>query len=556
MSAVWLRMTQFESLPNELINLLFKYLNANDMFNALSNLNSRFTALLATYADYKIDFRSVSKGVYDFVCSQMNPSHVRVLYLSDKRNTCGQIQDFFDRFLLSSFSSRLRSLSLDSCPSDRCRAIIDQLPSLTKLTAFSFVADAGADFNFDLRRHLVQTIAQLPFLRQCTIKIYNDVLILDETSDLAFQSLEYLCLGLSYLDQLVHLCRRVPNLKHLTVDAVIDEPLNIDDCSSLANLTHLSIRTNATMEEFERLLIKARSLVSLSVVCSSFECRDGTRWQQLLSKIRLSKFHFLFFTDPSPAMESLIDPFCEKFWSEHGWSTRYEQQKINGYINLYTIPYPISSFLLELTDDSVVATTATIDPMKIFESVRELDYESGVSSTTNYFFPHIEILALATDILPSSEIVSFKHIKELRLHTPLTQYMLSNVSMPALTRLVLQVLPATWTIPCLNERIQYLKLRTNTDLSDEEVEAMCASTSFAVYCKHVTLPIRSRQSVRLLINQLTGLGSVDFRFLGTISVVDLGITEDWIRNETNLRNFLCKIDTENERLTLWIGQSS
>lgn len=78
-------MTQFESLPNELIYLIFKYLNANDILNALSNLNSRFTALLATYTNYKLDFRSVNKDVYDFVCSQMIPSHVQTLHLSNKR---------------------------------------------------------------------------------------------------------------------------------------------------------------------------------------------------------------------------------------------------------------------------------------------------------------------------------------------------------------------------------------------------------------------------------------------------------------------------------------
>jgi hypothetical protein len=150
-------MTQLESLPNELIYVIFKYLNANDILHALSNLNSRFTSLLVTYTEYKVDFRSVNKNVYDFVCSLLVPSHVQTLYLSNKRNTHGQIQNFFNRFSLSSFSSRLRSLSLKTCFENEFKEIIDQLHLLTKLTSFSVVANAGADISSDSRRQLVHS---------------------------------------------------------------------------------------------------------------------------------------------------------------------------------------------------------------------------------------------------------------------------------------------------------------------------------------------------------------------------------------------------------------
>lgn len=550
-------MTQFETLPNELIYFTFKYLYANDILSALSNLNSRFTALLVSYMDYKIDFRFASKDVYDFVCSQMIPSHVQTLYLSNKRYTCGQIPNFFNRFSLNSFSCRLRSLSLTSCLENGSKAIIDQLHLLTKLAEFSFVASAGTDITFDLRHQLVQTVSQLPSLKRCTIKIYNDILIF-EISELVFQTLEYVCLGLSSLDQIVHLCRRAPNLKYLVIDAVISEPLSIDNCSSLGNLIHLSMRTDANMEDFERLLAKARSLDSLSLVCSNDECHDGNRWQQILSKIKLSKFHFLFFTDPQPAMDSSINPFYEKFWLERGWYIRYEQQKTNHYNHLYTIPYPIPSFLLDLDNSSTVEMTTSVDAIQVFDSVRELTYvgyEAEVSSNSNYFFPHVETLDLESDTLPSSKLISFEHVKELKLQAQLTQDLLNDVSMPALTRLILRVLPATWIIPCLNRQIQYLELRTER-LDDDEVEEMCAPTSFAIHCKHISLPVQSKHNICLLLNRLTRLESVDFKFDGPLDIFDPTITEDWIKDETSLRNFLLTKNTEDNRFGLWIGRSN
>jgi hypothetical protein len=196
----------------------------------------------------------------------------------------------------------------------------------------------------------------------------------------------------------------------------------------------------------------------------------------------------------------------------------------------------------------------TMDPAEIFQSVRELVYVDCQTETSNYFFPHIETIVVEGDTLPSSTLVSFQHVTELKLCTTLTQSMLDNVSMPALTRLVLHVLPATWTIPSLNGRIKCLKIRTNSSLKDEEVEAMCAPTSFAMKCTHVSLTVKSRQSVGLVLNQLVYLESADFSFSSLILLSDLGITENWIREETNIRNFLMTIDTENERVGLWIGQ--
>ena len=551
-------MNQFESFPNELIYLIFKYLNANDIFNGLSNLNRRFDALLGAYMDYKVDFRYVRKNVYDFVCAQMNPNHVQTLYLSNKRYSCGQIENFFNRFPLVSFSSRLRSLSLKCCFDNHCKEIINQLPHLTNLTSFSFVANAGANISYESRRQLVEIIARLPFLQRCTVKIYNDELAFD-IYGLVFQSVTYLCLGISSLDQIVHLCRRAPNLKHLIIDAVIDAPLSVDDCSALGNLTHLSMRTDANMQELQQLLTKARSLVYLSLGCSNFDCRDGNRWQQILSTINLSKFRFIFFTDPMEAQGPLIDPFNDKFWLERGWYFRYEQQDLNGCIDLYTIPSLDLTYRLNVTDICTVAMTKNMDSAETFQSIRELiyiAYEPKASNGNNYFFPHIEKLVVEGDTLPSSSLLSFQHIIELEFYTALTPYMLDNISMPLLTRLVLRALPTTWTIPSLNGRIKCLKLRTTTSLTDQEVEEMCAPTSFAIDCTHISLTVESRQSVGLVLNQLIYLESVDFLCSSSAIVSNLGIAENWVREKTNIRNFLLTIDTENDRLGLWIGRSN
>jgi hypothetical protein len=85
---------------------------------------------------------------------------------------------------------------------------------------------------------------------------------------------------------------------------------------------------------------------------------------------------------------------------------------------------------------------------------------------------------------------------------------------------------------------------------------MCAPTSFAINCKHISLTVESRQSVRLVLNQLIDLESADFLFSSPTILDNLNITENWIREEICVRDFLLTIDTTNGHLGLWIGQSN
>lgn len=217
----------------------------------------------------------------NYICSEVNPSDVQTLHLSNKRHIYGQIEHFFSLCPLDLFSSRLRSLSPKSCSENELRAILEHLHLLAKLTVFSFVANASTLFSSDARNQLVRTLSQLLSLRQCTIKVYDDGLVFNHRTKYVFGSLEYCYIHLSSLDRIVHLCSHAHNLKRLLIGTVYDEALSIEDCSSLSNLTHFSMRTAASMNEHDRMLTKAKSLVSLSLVCSGVECCDGLRWQQL-----------------------------------------------------------------------------------------------------------------------------------------------------------------------------------------------------------------------------------------------------------------------------------
>ena len=68
----------------------------------------------------------------------------------------------------------------------------------------------------------------------------------------------------------------------------------------------------------------------------------------------------------------------------------------------------------------------------------------------------------------------------------------------------------------------------------------------------LSLTIQTRQSLPVLLNQLTHLTSIDITLCRTELETNLAITEDWIRDETSLQNFLFTVDEENQRIGLWI----
>ncbi|CAF3833223.1 unnamed protein product, partial [Adineta steineri] len=105
-------MFSIEDFPNEIIYRIFD--NIEDIYSIISFTCTcqRFFKCRNTYNNYKINFESISKKSFDFICNFMNPFNIIKLKLSDDDNkTPGQIKCFIKNFPVNQLNY-LKSLEL------------------------------------------------------------------------------------------------------------------------------------------------------------------------------------------------------------------------------------------------------------------------------------------------------------------------------------------------------------------------------------------------------------------------------------------------------------
>ncbi|CAF2102957.1 unnamed protein product, partial [Rotaria magnacalcarata] len=85
-----------ESLPNEIILILFEYFSLFELFQYFRGLNSLFNNLLfQEFNKFQLDLRSLSKTKFDQICQQYAPSilnQIVSIHLSNDYDTPQEIQ--------------------------------------------------------------------------------------------------------------------------------------------------------------------------------------------------------------------------------------------------------------------------------------------------------------------------------------------------------------------------------------------------------------------------------------------------------------------------------
>lgn len=211
---------QLDNLSVELIHHLFSYFSADEIFHTFINITSYIDAALATYSNFKINFKSISRSKFELICRYIVPEQVIRLVLSDNEDTPGLIELFLSRFQMNQFIC-LQSLKLIEIGPDFWKYIIPNLVDLTNLRSFSFfhsnrecswVCNIQPDDVIQLEKRLFERhaplLSQLYGLRLC----YGDFL-----KSVQFPQLNHLILERSSLNVFNHICSVTPQLKSLDI---------------------------------------------------------------------------------------------------------------------------------------------------------------------------------------------------------------------------------------------------------------------------------------------------------------------------------------------------
>jgi len=124
--------TYFDRLPAELLHMIFEYLSNCDVIWSFSNLSPYLNSVLNNYNYYTLNFQSISKSHFDFICNYLNIERIISLTLSNDLKTPGQVQLFFNHFQLRNFIN-LHYLTLLSVTNEDIYPILSDLPKLKYL---------------------------------------------------------------------------------------------------------------------------------------------------------------------------------------------------------------------------------------------------------------------------------------------------------------------------------------------------------------------------------------------------------------------------------------
>ena len=104
----------FESLPNELLLMIFNYLSYHEIIYAFENLNYRLDSFLLSYSCYSLDICDPIIKLDFYLNRQLLPSISAIKSLKFQPNDASILnnKNFFSQYPLDLFYSSLQSLSL------------------------------------------------------------------------------------------------------------------------------------------------------------------------------------------------------------------------------------------------------------------------------------------------------------------------------------------------------------------------------------------------------------------------------------------------------------
>ena len=236
-----------DSLPIELLHILFSYFAAYEIIHSFSNVSDYANAALHSYLAYQWNFQSIRKSHFHLICLHIRPEQVQSLVLSDDDDTPGQSVLFLSQFQIERFT-QLRSLRLIRLEIESVKRILSKLSQLKQLRSFSF--DSKTIRYPDLPYRIYNQI-------ECDILVVNaykqvlpqlNQLHLNsgkQLTSVSLSNLHRLKLETCTFHQLQIIFQSTPRLQSLSVSMQRDKS-NFDTVSTSSSLTrlHLTILGN------------------------------------------------------------------------------------------------------------------------------------------------------------------------------------------------------------------------------------------------------------------------------------------------------------------------
>ncbi|CAF3829748.1 unnamed protein product [Rotaria sp. Silwood1] len=353
------------------------------------NVSSYLDAVLITYSNYYVNFKSISKPNFDLICKHIVPDRVIGLILSNDEDTPGLAELFLTYFQINQFT-HLQSLTLFDIGPHLWENIIQSMVELKNLRSFfytqpsrinSWISDiTGFDLN-QLDSRLFNIYG--PILPQlCRLKLSHG----DFLNSIQFPQLQHLILERSSVDIVKHISSVATRLKSLETKFELDDSTTqfLYPLTQLKRLVLEIEGSNISMSHLEEMMSNLPRLKHLILIVNcNCDVVNGQRWQMIVQ--HLITFNFMF--NLSVSLESQdLDSFRTSFWlEEKHWFVAC------GRKNLYSVPHFYQTTVDEDFQFPLFSTVS--DNIIFYETINRLTL-SSISNNTNHYFPHVQTLGI------------------------------------------------------------------------------------------------------------------------------------------------------------------
>ncbi|CAF3282189.1 unnamed protein product, partial [Rotaria sp. Silwood2] len=297
--------------------------------------------VIRLYPNHRLNFKSILRSNFDLICQYISPDQVKILILSDEKDTSGQSELFLSHFQINQFIN-LQTLILIQIEKKSLEII-------------------------NLHLNKLHYLRSLFLNSEITIPL-----------SLPLVNLRYLKLSQYSLDQLKNICFTTPQLKTLNV-TVIHRTSKFEFQCQLDYLTRLVLQIvgfHVSMDEIEKFLNNFSHLKHLELHTKCYaDVVNGHRWKIVAKDLITLKFIFNIEVD---SIEEILDTFRTSFWlNDKQWFVAYDNN------HLFTIPCSMYKHVNEFFQPPKY--TNILENTIFYDHVRKLTLNFHLIKTSHRF---------------------------------------------------------------------------------------------------------------------------------------------------------------------------
>ncbi|CAF2077189.1 unnamed protein product [Rotaria magnacalcarata] len=539
----------FESLANELLLYLFKFLRTDHLIYAFHGLNSRFYSLLLHhFTVYGIDSRLFHHNDFVIMCEKYFPTlidKVSSLYLSEKEDSLKLFNQLNAHgFAIDQFI-QLKSLSLSYLSEEQ---IMDQimfaLPHFINITHLtlqhcSLPQSPGSVSEEQINaRPFINCIWSLPKLTHCCfintfVCKFSSAFFTEPT--VISSSITHLFLFGVHDDALCldRICETTPKLQHFSESS---PDLNTSEIPRfpLLSMTSLELSCTGCGSTLLHILQWIPNLYRLKL--KDIPYINGHEWESCISnhlpKLKIFNFQmegrFSRNETIDVQVDDMLNKFRTQFWlDEHGWFIACYYEPTNRSFYLCTLPYVFDTFQMRYPL-LYKSTCSNENNDQSFDTVRHLIYDvqsMNDCSSSNIRFYKLETLEIKVALrnyfwsivptlnhLTSCTIASYDNSQECINQLQLLLSRATRLTLLKFTGHSRDISIENLLLETNNASIKRLNLQTNFISYDEEQCARFSCTRLAVQCEELHIRVKSRISICYLIKTMYNLRLVYVKY--------------------------------------------